>query len=138
MSIPQQIERQAQAAQERIMANAPQPQPDGAEQGELDTVTATADAPNTQPANQPVAQETDVRSELEKAEQRHRTLAGMLRSKDEEIKQLRALMSQMNEKVDNALATKRPSSDSEAKYRADFGDDLVDMVLALVRANTAR
>lgn len=158
MAAPKQVERQFQQVEDHYKQPAAAQQEAGkdkpadpatevedqtaetADAGEQDTSTSAADTTQgkqEEPAGEakpteaaPKDELAQLRQELEKAEQRHRTLSGMLRSKDDDLRQLQALVSQMEAAPPQAQQPETPSqpSASEKEDRENFGDDFVDMV----------
>lgn len=78
-----------------------------------------------------------IRAELEKSEQRFRTLQGMIRAKDEEIKRLELLLSQMAE-VTKSEPTPTEDSFDDSKDRQEFGSEFVDMVYRAIDRKIAK
>lgn len=72
----------------------------------------------------------DMREQLSTADQRFKTLQGMIRSRDEENQRLQTLLAQLSE---NAQPREEPQSQPESdpgedRDRQEFGADFVDMV----------
>ena len=102
-------------------------------------------SPNQEPSqpelaglSDPMAEQLQaIRAELEKSEQRFRTLQGMIRAKDEEIKRLELLLSQMAEETKSEPAPTEDSFD-DTKDRQEFGSEFVDMVYRAIDRKIAK
>lgn len=121
---PEQVELEQSATVERT------DNPDQAEP--LDSATTVETSQSEPVTNDLATQIEQLRKELEKSEQRYRTLNGMIKKKDEEIRNLQALIASINQ------APQQPQNDSaessKPKYALTpedeslFGEDLVGMV----------
>lgn len=165
MAIPEQVRRQREQA-EAIMAQqmsaqsaevsiGPVERPADVSTEGQDTAadmqspdsTNDVPSPNQEPSqpelaglSDPMAEQLQaIRAELEKSEQRFRTLQGMIRAKDEEIKRLELLLSQMAEahKPDTPSAPAQDSFD-DTEDRQEFGSEFVDMVYRAIDRKIAK
>ena len=118
----------------------PTPAADNSDQTAQQEEPAAAPEPEQKPSDKPTDELAQLRQELEKAEQRHRTLSGMLRSKDEDLRQLQALVSQMEAPQSQAQPQSQAPAEPSATEKEDreaFGDDFVDMVHRVADAKLA-
>lgn len=127
MGMPKQIQQQSEQV-EAMMRGDTDPQ-----QAEEQVDPQPEPQPEPQasaPAEDSVSDELQaIRAELEKSEQRYRTLHGMIRQKDDTIRQMETLLAQMQEAPAPKPEEQKPSvSVDEAQDRDEFGDDFVDMV----------
>ena len=163
MAIPEQVRRQREQA-EAIMAQQMSAQsaevsigpverpdetltdsPDLAADMQSTDSTNDVPSPNQEPSqpelagiSDPMAEQLQtIRAELEKSEQRFRTLQGMIRAKDEEIKRLELLLSQMAEATKSEPTPTEDSFD-DTKDRQEFGSEFVDMVYRAIDRKIAK
>lgn len=131
MAIPKAVRQQSERV-EAMMRQTPQEQPtEGADQVDEAEAQAQAQEAQPEPQNDDLAQ---LKAELERSEQRYRTLQGLIRQKDDTLRQMETLLSQMQEQqntqkqeAQNNEQRSAPPAD-EQNDRHEFGDDLVDMV----------
>lgn len=110
--------------------------PASAEQASAENASEQQQPPS-QPAQdqeQPTQSETvdDLRARLEAAENRYRTLAGMIHVKDEEIRRLQELIAQFADAKPNDQQPQASQGPDEQKDIDEFGADMVDMVKRVV------
>lgn len=145
MALPSQVEAAAAAADEMLaQMNAPQ--------GEQTEDQSEAQAPQGQPESQPVLQkESDtpqpapIDRQLEQAEQRYRTLQGMMNKEihtlDGQVKSLTQQLEKALAKLDQPQKATQAAVDqtvTETKDVENFGSDLVEMVNRIAGAHVAR
>lgn len=122
---------------EQASADAQQPE-QTAEASETPVTEAVAQPPEQ--AQEPVQEQAEqiqeqpnelekLRQQLEAIEHKYKTLAGIVRSKDDEIRRLQELIANFNDAMNTTQAqTNQTSSADEQKDIDDFGADLVAMV----------
>jgi hypothetical protein len=128
------------------------PLPDGANEGQLEPIEAevvtfeqppqalpqpTPDIASEPPVVQPdlSSEVADLRSEVEKANQRWRSLQGQIGSKDKQIEQLHTLIANMNVApvaVEEPVAV-LPQGFTKADEDA-FGEDMIDVIERIARS----
>lgn len=132
MAVPQQVREQHERVEQMMQPNASEAelQPDPSQEA-----IKSEPEPKPEPEPEPEPESTseihdtvaNLQAELKKSEQRYRTLNGMIRQKDNTIRQMELLLAQLNTEQPDQTQEQAPSQDTQ-KDRDEFGDDLVDMV----------
>jgi len=127
MPYPAQLRSQIESADQLVK----QPEQVDAQPEQLETPAEQPEQPE-QPEQDESASDalTVIKQELERSEQRYRTLQGMHRTLTDEVQQMRALMSQMNQQSQQSQQAAVDAD--EAKDREDFGTDFYDFVQRVV------
>lgn len=151
MSKPQALERKAQEIRDMIAGKqnpsanpapeAPEASDDAASNEAQETAQQAAAPPAATPAKPSQAatppQAGDsveaLRKDLAAAEQRWRTLQGMIDSREKHIERLEQLLERVNGEPQPPAASAEPAPD-EVRDRKDFGDDYIDMVKRYIAA----
>lgn len=139
MSVPQQVREQHERVEQMMRPNASSAEQQPENDPEGSTPEQSSEPAPEQPSEPTPEPTSDVRediaelqAELKKSEQRYRTLNGMIRQKDNTIRQMEMLLSQMNEQTAARQEQEQVSepviSQDVANDREEFGDELVDMI----------
>ena len=109
-----------------------------AEPGQPNTVEQVVPVDQVQPVEQgqqggqsdveTAALPDDWQRQLDAAENRYRTLAGMIKVKDEEIRRLQELLTQLSENIPSRPEERPEASSDEQKDIDEYGADMVEMV----------
>ena len=130
MSVPQQVREQHERVEQMMQPNASEAelQPDPSQEA-IESEPESEPEPEPEPESTSEIHDTvaNLQAELKKSEQRYRTLNGMIRQKDNTIRQMELLLAQLNTEQPDQTQEQAPSQDTQ-KDRDEFGDDLVDMV----------
>jgi len=129
MALPPKVQQQLDQAEAVLQhINAPAPANEDVEP----SADAAQAEPVTQPEPQPKPPETQQRTpdpQLEEVVQKYRTLQGIHRSKEEQIRQLEAEKAQLARQLEAAQKPQeKPADPLDPKDTEVFGEDLVDMV----------
>jgi hypothetical protein len=136
MALPKQIQAQIDAADALLQAPVAAPSPDPA-QAPAPVVEAPAPAPVVEPVQAPAPATPASQSELEKAEQRYRTLQGIHNANMERARIERERLAAEVEELRRARDAQPPAAPESAVDPKDadvFGEDLLQAVERMVRA----
>lgn len=139
MSVPQQVREQQERVEHMMRGDSESAEP--VETQQETEPQQEQEQEEHQQQEQPQADDAikQLQAELAKSEQRYRTLNGMIRQKDNTIRQMEQLLSQLQATEEN---TKKEESSTptpdEAKDREEYGSDFVDMVERTVARQLAR
>lgn len=155
MAIPKQVQQRKEAIERMYQAEAqpaeqPEaPQSDDAQQDDSEQAAENSNENRVEEAqasqDDPAADEpveiqhpdqvakelADLRKQGEQSEQRFKTLQGMMQRTEQENQRLQMLLAQMAEadkKVESDKPAAKADDPGEAKDKADFGEDFIDMV----------